>query len=125
IILGLCDCHEQLKQYEQAEEWRRKWLAAVKAKNGPEVPAYAEGLVGLASNLLKQKKYADAEPVLREYLAILQKKAPELGETFHAQSLLGTALLGQKNYAAAEPLLVQGYQGMKKTSGTVAGDQYS
>jgi eukaryotic-like serine/threonine-protein kinase len=121
IILGLAGCHEQRKQYDQAEPWRRKWLAAVKAKDGPEAPAYAGGLTGLASNLLQQNKHADAEPVLRECLAILQKQAPEVWETFHIQSLLGTALLGQKNYVKAEPLLVQGCQGMKKKSRKVLG----
>ena len=77
IVRNLCKCHEQLKQYDQAEVWRRKWLAVVKEKDGPESAAYAEELTGLGSNLLQQKKYADAEPILRECLAILQKKQPE------------------------------------------------
>jgi tetratricopeptide (TPR) repeat protein len=123
IILGLCECHEQLKQYEQAELWRRKWLAVVKAKDGAEVPEYATGLVGLAANLLRQRRHADAEGVLRECLAVLRKKMPDFRETFQAQSLLGAALLGQKNYAAAEPLLVQGYQGMKTARGKIRGNE--
>jgi hypothetical protein len=121
IVLGLCGCLEQRKEYEQAEVWRRKWLAAVKANDGPAAPAYSGGLAGLGSNLLKQKKYADAESILREGLTILQAKAPEIWETFHAQSLLGTALLGKKNYAEAEPLLLQGCQGMKRPSVKVLG----
>jgi serine/threonine protein kinase len=64
IILGLCSCHEQLKQYDRAEIWRRKWLAAVKAKDGPGSVEYAVALAGLASNLLQQKKYTEAEPLL-------------------------------------------------------------
>src|SRR5687767_11171081 len=41
IVRSLCDCHEQLKQYEQAEAWRRKWLAVVKERAGPESVACA------------------------------------------------------------------------------------
>ena len=28
IVANLCRCHEQLKQHDQAEVWRRKWVAA-------------------------------------------------------------------------------------------------
>jgi tetratricopeptide (TPR) repeat protein len=116
VVYNLYECHEQLKQYDQAELWRRKWLAVVKEKVGPESAACAEELTGLGSNLLRQRKHADAEPVLRECLAVLRKKQPEAWETFHIQSLLGAALLGQEKYAEAEPLLVQGYQGMRKSA---------
>src|SRR5262249_48291847 len=61
-----------------------------------------------------QEKYADAEPILRESLAILQQKQPEDWETFHVQSLLGGALSGQRKYAEAESHLVLGYERMKK-----------
>ena len=64
-------------------------------------------------------RHADAEPILRECVAILQKKQPEAWTTFHAQSLLGGALLGQKKYAEAEPLLVQGYEGLKAREGQI------
>jgi serine/threonine protein kinase/tetratricopeptide (TPR) repeat protein len=112
----LASCHEQLKQYNQAEVWRRKWVAAARAKYGPESFRYAAffGLSGLGSNLVRQQKYADAEPILRESVAILQKNHPETWEKFRAQSLLGAALMGQQKYTEAEPHLVQGYQGMKK-----------
>jgi eukaryotic-like serine/threonine-protein kinase len=112
IIDTLCDCHERLGQYDRAEVWWRKWLAVVKEKDGPESAAYARDLAGLGSNLLRQKRYAEAEPILRECLASRRDKRPEARETFHAQSLLGAALLGQQKYAETEPLLVQAYQGM-------------
>jgi serine/threonine protein kinase/tetratricopeptide (TPR) repeat protein len=117
IVHHAADCHEQLQQYEQAEVWRRKWVAVAKERYGLESIEYASiwGLTGLGSNLLQQKRYADAEPILRESLAIHRKKEPEVWNTFHTQSLLGGALLGQQKYAEAEPDLVQGYQGMRKT----------
>jgi tetratricopeptide (TPR) repeat protein len=73
--------------------------------------------VGLG--LLEQKKWAEAEPLLRECLAIREKTQPDHWATFNTQSMLGGALLGQKKYADAEPLLLKGYAGMKKRQGTI------
>jgi hypothetical protein len=87
----------------------------LKEKVGPESFGYANfwGLAGLGSNLVQQKQYAEAEPIVRESLAILQKNFPGW-DSFRAESLLGAVLLGQQKYADAEPPLVQGYQGLKK-----------
>jgi hypothetical protein len=74
-------------------------------------------LANLGVNLLKQRRYAQAEPLLRECLAIHEKKQKvswEGWERFNAMSLLGGALLGQRKYPAAEPLLLRGYAGMKQ-----------
>ncbi len=114
IIHNLCKCHERLNQFDEAEVWRRKWLAVVKQKDGPESAAYAGELARRGANLLQQNKHADAEPVLRECLAIFHKGQSDTWAADHARSLLGAALLGQRRYAEAEPLLVQGYRGMKK-----------
>jgi hypothetical protein len=67
---------------------------------------------GLA--LLRQQKWAEAEPLLRHCLALREKLQPDAWTTFNTRSLLGGALSGQKKYAEAEPLLLQGYRGMKQ-----------
>jgi TolA-binding protein len=82
--------------------------------DGPESPVTAGDLTQLGLNRLKQKKFAEAEPALRECLAIRAKKQPDDWLTFNTRSLLGDALLGQRKYAEAEPLLLQGYEGMKQ-----------
>jgi serine/threonine-protein kinase len=64
--------------------------------------------------LLQEKKWADAEPLLRQSLALRAKMQPDAWPTFNTQSMLGGALLGQKKYADAEPLLLAGYEGMKQ-----------
>jgi eukaryotic-like serine/threonine-protein kinase len=69
--------------------------------------------------LLEQKKWTDAEPLLRECLAIREKTRPDAWSTFNTQSMLGGALLGQKQYAEAEPLLLEGYEGMKAREKTI------
>lgn len=82
IVNDLARCHEQLKQYEQAEIWWRKWVAMAKEKYGTESFKYAGvwGLTSLGLNLLHQEKYSEAEPILRENLAVLEKKIRASGE---------------------------------------------
>jgi serine/threonine protein kinase/tetratricopeptide (TPR) repeat protein len=114
MVANLCHCYERLKQYGDAETWRRKLLALVKAKDGAGSLAYGEELGGLGSNLLQQNKHAAAEPLLRESLAIRQKKEPAEWGTYSTQARLGAALLGQNKYADAEPYLVRGCEGMRR-----------
>jgi WD40 repeat protein/tetratricopeptide (TPR) repeat protein len=80
-------------------------------KDGPQ-RAGQLAQAGLA--LLKQKRYAEAEPLLRECLAIRAKLQPGAWTTFNTRSMLGGALLGQQKYAEAEPLLLAGYRGMQQ-----------
>jgi hypothetical protein len=81
-------------------------------------------------NLVAEKKFAEAEPPLRECLAIWAKRLPHGGDYYialsrrgaareyaYAKSLLGASLAGRNNYAEAEPLLLQGYEGLKPQPG--------
>jgi hypothetical protein len=81
-------------------------------REGPKSTASALASLGLY--LLKQKRYVEAEPRLRECLAIREKQLPDHWLRFAAVSMLGDALLGQQKYAAAEPLLLEGYDGIKQ-----------
>jgi tetratricopeptide (TPR) repeat protein len=64
----------------------------------------------LGEALLRQGRHAEAEPHLRECLAIRLELNPGRSYVFHVQSLLGWALLGQKQFAEAEPLLAKAYE---------------
>jgi hypothetical protein len=119
IINSLIVHCEKLGQWDRAETWRRKWLVVVKERSGPDSVACAEELAGLGWNLLQRKNWIDAEAVLRESLAILDKQQPDAWSTFKTRSLLGGALLGRTRYAEAEPLLRQGYEGMKERAATI------
>ena len=63
---------------------------------------------------LVEGKYAEAESLAREALAIREIVIPDDFRTFNARSMLGGSLLGQRKYEAAEPLLLSGYNGMKQ-----------
>jgi eukaryotic-like serine/threonine-protein kinase len=114
VVHHLSENYERSGQFGEAEPWRRKGLAVVKERFGPDSARYANHLAALGRNLLRQEKWADAESVLRECLALCQKGEPDHWATFHIQSLLGGALLGQQKYADAEPLLLAGYEGLRQ-----------
>jgi hypothetical protein len=85
----------------------------------------ADELTGLGRNLLFQNKASEAEPLLRECLAIRGQAAPDDWSHYDAMSLLGAALLGQGRYSEAEPLIVPGYEGMKERQANMAAlDRY-
>src|SRR5258708_35813309 len=62
--------------------------------------------------LIRNGKHAEAEPLLRECLAIQEQAAPDGYARCHTESLLGQSLLHQAKYAEAEPLLLSGYAGL-------------
>jgi tetratricopeptide (TPR) repeat protein/tRNA A-37 threonylcarbamoyl transferase component Bud32 len=82
-------------------------------------PKDFQTMANLSLVLLQQRRWADAEPVLRECLAGRHKQIPDSWLTFNTQSLLGGALLVQKKYGEAEPLLLKGYEGMKIREKTI------
>jgi len=114
IVGNLIRCYDRLKRFDEADVWRRKWVAFVKECAGAESLPYADQLAFLGFHFLQRKKWSDAETVLRESLAIREKKQPDAWNMFYVHSMLGGALLNQQKYADAEPLLLKGYEGMKQ-----------
>jgi tetratricopeptide (TPR) repeat protein len=69
-------------------------------------------LARLGRALLRQEKYAEAEPLIRECL-LMREKVFNDWRLFETQSMLGGSLAGQGAFDEAEPLLLSGYEGMK------------
>ena len=107
---------DEAGRLDAADGWRRKWVAVVKARAGAGAGSaeYADELAGLGASLSRRGKWAEAEPVLRECLAVREKLTPDDVRSADARSLLGGALLGLGKVAEAEPLLVAGYDGLKR-----------
>jgi tetratricopeptide (TPR) repeat protein len=111
---GLAGLYREEGKYDRAETLFHELADSWKQKDGADSPQYANQLSGLGSTLLRQQKFTDAEPILRDCLAIRAKKQPDHWFTFNTRSQLGGSLLGQQKYAEAEPLLLQGYDGLKQ-----------
>ncbi len=99
---------------QQAAAIRNELLAAARRALPGNSPELASALAPLGTSLLEISAFADAEPILRECLAIREKAIPDNWRTHHTRALLGRALLGQKKTAEAEPLLLAGYEGLKQ-----------
>jgi hypothetical protein len=121
-IRNLTTCYERMGQPARAEPLHRELADFWKQQAGADSPQYAGQLAALGDNLLQQKKPGEAEPVLRECLAIRAKKEPDAWTAFNTKSMLGGALLGQQKYADAEPLLLQTYEGMKQRADMIPKD---
>jgi TolA-binding protein len=113
-VANLATAYLDARQPEKAVPLAHDFLEGVKKGPGADALALAALQAQVAYDLLRAGQFAAAEPILRDCLAIREKKEPDAWTTFNTQSLLGGALLGQKKYAEAEPLLLKGYQGMKK-----------
>jgi len=115
--LGLAFC--EARKGEQASAILKAFVAAKRKKYPAESPPFAGLVAQVSMDLIGCREYATAETLLRECLAIREKKEPDDWPTFNTQSMLGAALLGQKKYADAEPLLLKGYEGMKQREKTI------
>jgi serine/threonine protein kinase len=110
---GLAAAYEALGCWAAAEDLRRENLARRRAGEKLDILLLAGDLVELSRDLVRQRKGSQAEPLLRECVAIREKAIPDDWRRFFATSVLGHALLDQGRYAEAEPLLVAGYEGLK------------
>ena len=110
---SLATAYDAAGQFAKSEPLYREALAAFRKNAGPAGPELAIHLVMLASNLLGQSKWNEAEPLLRECLAIREKNQPDEWSTFNSRSMLGACLLGESKFAEAEPLILSGYEGLK------------
>jgi len=119
VINPLLDAYDRAGENAKLADLLLKVLPGARKELPKDSPQLAGLLAQIGMALLKQKKWAEAEPLLRECLAIREKTQPDAWTTFNAQSMLGGVLLGQKKYADAEPLLLKGYQGMKKQQKTI------
>jgi len=79
-------------------------------------------LTALARLRLTQRKYAEAESLLREAMNGSGNQNTQIWDTFDRLSLLGASLLGQSKYAEAEPMLLSGYEGILKQSPAISVD---
>jgi hypothetical protein len=103
---------------EEALPLARESLERARDAVPPEPLRVADGLaiVGFCLNALS--RFAEAEPLLRDCLAIREARIPGDLRRYNAMSLLGECLAGLERYEEAEPLLVEGYEKMESPEGS-------
>ncbi len=115
----LVSAYVQAGKTDEATTIINDQLASARERLKPDSPELGGVLAMSGKHLLDLKSYRDAEPLLRECLAVREKLAPDAWNTFNAQSLLGAALVGQGQHAGAEPLLLSGHAGLEKTEPSI------
>jgi tetratricopeptide (TPR) repeat protein len=114
VAVYLMDAYRQVGEDDKAADVLLERVPVVRNLLPKDSAQLGGFLASSGTTLLEMKKWAQAEPLLRESLAIREKTQPNDWSTFNSQSMLGGSLLGQKKYADAEPLLLTGYEGMKQ-----------
>jgi tetratricopeptide (TPR) repeat protein len=115
----LVDCYVRAGKCAQAIALAQEMAPEIRRNYPKDSPQLAARLAQLGLSMLQAKAFTQAEPLLRDCLAIREKAQPNAWNTFNTQSMLGGALLGQKKYAGAEPLLLKGYEGIKQREKTI------
>jgi tetratricopeptide (TPR) repeat protein len=115
----LLDAYQKTGKAAEAVELLDEQLADARRQLPGDSPQLAGVLAKNGLAVLEMRKFVEAEPLLRESLAIREKVQPDAWNTFNTLSMLGGALLGQRKYAEAEPLLLAGYEGMKARETTI------
>jgi serine/threonine protein kinase/tetratricopeptide (TPR) repeat protein len=113
VLHELAAVHEALGNLEAAAALMAQ-AAALWPKRSPAGAEVAGPLAEQGRLLLLAKKPSDAEPLLREALALTAKLLPDHPYHFESMNLLGGVLAAQGKYADAEALLVDGYNGLKQ-----------
>jgi eukaryotic-like serine/threonine-protein kinase len=109
----LAAAYDAVGEFAKAEPFHKGALEQAWKQFGPNDPRSAIAMVSVGRNFLEQKKWAAAEAIVRECLAIGERFQPDRWPTFNVRSLLAGSLLGQQKYADAKPLLLSGYDGLK------------
>ena len=93
----LIDAYTKAGENAKLADLLQEQLAEARKALPKDSPQLAGLLAQIGLSLLQQKKWTEAEPLLRECLAIREKTQPDDWSTFNTKSLLGGALLGQGN----------------------------
>jgi tetratricopeptide (TPR) repeat protein len=119
VVIPLIEAYAKAGEHAKLADLFLKQSAEDRKSLPKDSPQLAGILAQIGLGLLQQKQWAEAEPLLRECLAIREKAQPDVWSTFDTKSLLGGTLLGQKKYTEAEPLLLAGYEGMKRREAAI------
>jgi serine/threonine protein kinase len=111
-LISLARSRYEQGRYDLAEQDARKGMKIVE-KLPKNTHSHELASITLALIMNKTGRSREAEPVLRETLAVAQKNSRRPLDGALASGALGECLAIQKRYAEAEPLLLQSYGTLK------------
>jgi len=100
------DFYEAWEKPDEAAEWRER-LQAKEAKMDSRENERATQKARAGRELLNAGRFAEAETLFRECLAIREKTIPNHPNRYTAMSLLGASLAEQQNLEEAESLILE------------------
>jgi tetratricopeptide (TPR) repeat protein len=109
-------------KFAEADQVYAEYVPLLRAKLPADDYELTHAITLWSVTLIDEEKFADAEPLARESLALRQRQTADDWRVFNSQHLVGASLLGQKRYAEAEPLLISGYEGMKQRENKISAD---
>jgi tetratricopeptide (TPR) repeat protein len=118
-MFGTAEVHAADHPNEEAARSLSRALDLFQRVLGPDHPNTLDVMTALARVYLSQRKFADAEALLRKEEAIYQKASPDAWQLFFCRNLLGAALAGQKKTSDGEELLAAGFEGMISRQSTM------
>jgi hypothetical protein len=105
---------QKLDEERQRAKAASDFVASKPKAQEADAANFARALTAIGNNLVVQRKYAEAEVILRECLQsfekLIEKKQLAEWELGSVKSMLGEALLGQKKVVEAAPLLEESYR---------------
>jgi tetratricopeptide (TPR) repeat protein len=111
-LVSLANARYYQGRYDLAEQDVRRAMRIVE-KLPKNAHAHETVDITLALILNKTGRSGEAEPLLRETLAVTQQNSRRPLDVAQASGALGDCLAIQERYAEAEPLLVQSYATLK------------
>ncbi len=114
IVNELISSYEKIGNHEREEYWLRLWSKAQSTTYGKDSSEHANVLAALAHNLIRQRKWSDAEPSCRECLTIRRRTIPQSWLVYNTQSMLGEVLYNLKQLERAESELRVAADGLLK-----------
>jgi hypothetical protein len=99
-------------QFERAESLFREAAEFYQKTLEPNRQATARVLASSAEMKLEEKRFAEAEPIIREAIRAFEKSAPTEWRRYYSQAMLGSVLEQTGRRAEAAPLLESAYQAL-------------
>ncbi len=117
---NLIDALTALSRCEEAEDYARELLETRRAMDPPNPFQVSNALEQLGICLIEQERFAEAEPCLRECVAIREGINSGHWLTHWARSLLGASLAGLGRGEEAEGLLVASAEALENQRDEIA-----